>query len=121
MTEYIDRDDVRLHCSSYYCSNGDVCNFCESNVIEYPDFMKIPPADVVEREKYDLLKRQLADSWNRIDELDKLNGHMREQINKAIEEINNAEIEVDFMNDHADGFNSGLFKALEILERNMGE
>lgn len=44
-------------------------------------------ADVVEREKYDLLKRQLADSWDRIEELDKLNGYIHDRIDHAIEEI----------------------------------
>lgn len=46
-----------------------------------------PTANAIEREKYDLLKRQLADSWNRIDELDKLNGHMQDKINLAIESM----------------------------------
>lgn len=45
----------------------------------------------------------------------------RSKIDKAIEEINNAEVEVDFMNEHSSGFNSGLSKALEILKRNIGE
>ncbi len=48
---------------------------------------KRPNADVVEREKYDLLKRQLSDSWNRIDELDKLNGDMQDKIDSAMESM----------------------------------
>lgn len=64
MAEYIDRDDVRFHCSCDYCSNGDVCNFCESNVIEYSDFMEIPNADVVEREKVkSLIEVAIEDGW----------------------------------------------------------
>ena len=42
-------------------------------------------------------------------------------INNTIKEINNAEIEVDFMDEHSSGFNSGLLKALEILKENIGE
>lgn len=54
-----------------------------------------PSADVVERKKYDLLqqgyetlKHQLEESWGRIDELDKLNGNMRDKIDKTINEQN---------------------------------
>lgn len=42
-------------------------------------------------------------------------------INETIKQINNAEVEADFMNEHSSGFNSGLSKALEIIQKNIGE
>ena len=45
----------------------------------------------------------------------------REKIDKAIEEIEKEEVEVDYMNERKSGFNSGIFRALEILKRNIGE
>ena len=46
---------------------------------------------------------------------------LRSKIDKTIKEINNEEREVDFMDEYSSAFNSGLFKALEILKKNIGE
>ena len=118
MAEYINREDVDFYCSySGDCmGSGSECDKCTDNVIEYPNFMEIPNADVVEREKYDLLKRQLMDAWNRINELDKLNGHMREQIDKAIEEITN--LRQQYPNED---YYDCKWEILEILKNNIGE
>lgn len=45
----------------------------------------------------------------------------RAKIDRAIEKIEKEEVEVDYMNEYASAFNSGLTKALEILKRNIGE
>ena len=133
MAEYVNRDKllVELECgirAGLYEKGYDEYMHINTmddciDTVKYAD-----AADVVERAEYDLLqssygvlKHQLIEALNRINELDKLNGDIREKIDNAIKEINDAEVEVDFMNDYADGFNSGLFKALEILKKNIGE
>lgn len=43
------------------------------------------------------------------------------KIHKAISEIESEEVEVDYMDERKGGFNSGIFRALEILKKNIGE
>lgn len=84
-------------------------------------------ADYIDRENVkNLIEVATEDSWeldytlDRLKEVNSTDVIERSKIDKAIEEINNAEVEVDFMNEHASAFNSGLFKALEILKSNIG-
>lgn len=97
MAEYIDREQIRYHrervLNRWSGSRHTDCDVSYKDIVTSGEIGSILVADVIERSKID----------------------------KAIEEINNAEIEVDFMNDYSDGFNSGLFKALEILKRNIEE
>lgn len=97
MAEYIDREKARDAVYARIDELKDDKEFnmakeiCISGVKKH--IRAIPSADVIEREKID----------------------------NSIKEINDAKVEVDFMNDYADGFNSGLFKTLEILKKNVGE
>lgn len=84
--------------------------------------------DVVEREKYDLLQRgyeilkhQLEKSWDRIDELDKLNGSMRDKIDKSIAEMREEYDNFTYSANKTLGASFGIRKAIEILEKNLGE
>ena len=106
MAEYIDKN--KLNKKKKYLFQTKGMPFPKSEYfIKVDDFQDIPAADVVERSEYEKLLKE--------------NEKLKETIKNCIEEINNAEIEVDFMNDHSDGFNSGLFKALEIIKENTGK
>lgn len=92
MAEYIDRD--KLNKKKKYLFQTQGMPFPKSEYfIKVDDFWSIPTSDVIERSKID----------------------------KAIEEIEKEEVEVDYMEERKSGFNSGLFRALEILKRNIGE
>lgn len=87
-----------------------------------------PYADVVEEEKYETLhswtitlRHQLEEAFNRIDELDKLNGNMRDKIDKAISEIKEEYGSFTYSENKTLGATYGIRKALEILEKNLGE
>lgn len=55
MTKYIDRESAYFRCSYVgdCMGNRSDCEECAYRVIDYQDFMEIPTADVVEREKID--------------------------------------------------------------------
>ena len=95
----------------------------DGNATYVYDVGELPRSDVVEREKYDLLqseyetlKHQLEKSWDRIDELDKLNGNMRDKIDKAILYMKR-EQNSEFWNS---SFRDGVDYALELLKKNLG-
>ena len=113
MAEYITKEQVMEIYENAYFSAEDI----QELRYYFETFINCAvPAEVIEREEYDLLKRQLADSWDRIDELDKLNGHMREQINKTIEEITEYSKNASVVHARI-AFN----KVLETLKENIGE
>lgn len=53
MAEYVNRNDVCFHCSydGDCIGSGSECERCTDNVIDYQDFMEIPTANAVDREK----------------------------------------------------------------------
>ena len=125
MAEYIDRD-LAIEKTDYLVL--ETCYDCE----KVEDMMRdIPPADVVEREKYEKALEEIEhlecigeqnDSLNYdlANAIEKYND-LHSKINKAIEDI---EAESTwgcgkFMQDNL--YNRGLNKALEILKRNIGE
>lgn len=120
MGEYVDREKL-IPDRCYYEPYGYDAVSCEQ--IFHED-----TADVVEREKYDLLQRgyeilkhQLEKSWDRIDELDKLNGSMRDKIDKSIAEMREEYDNFTYSANKTLGASFGIRKAIEILEKNLGE
>lgn len=73
-------------------------------------------ADVVERAEYELIRKQLSQAFDRIAELDKLNGELHSKIDKAIAEIE----QLDFIRGENEIFVNKDF-VLEIIKRNIGE
>lgn len=55
MARYIDRESAHFRCSYVgdCMGNRSDCEECAYRVIDYQDFMEIPTADVIEREKID--------------------------------------------------------------------
>lgn len=93
MSRYINVGDLHNVVMKRKAEYGRLATLIDNIVKEM--VYETPTADVVERKKYDLLqsgyetlKHQLEKSWDRIDELDKLNGNMRDKIDKTINEQN---------------------------------
>ena len=66
-----------------------------------------PTANVVPKREYDLLqsdceklRRYLKESWNKVAELDKLNGDMRDNIDKAIKELERYSTSFEYADRH---------------------
>lgn len=85
MSRLINTEDLHNVVMKRKTAYGKLATLVDNTVEEM--VKETPTVDAVSREEYDLLRHQLADAWNRIDELDKLNGNMREKIDKAIEEM----------------------------------
>lgn len=84
MAEYIE-----FHCPhGDDFEGGDECDRCE----KYELCMETPKADVVERSKYESIRKQLLQSIDEKFALDKANRNLRSKIDKAIEEINHLTI-----------------------------
>lgn len=126
MSKYIDTEDLHKVVLKRKVEYGSLADLID-NIIE--EMVKETPyADVVERKKYDLLqsgyetlKHQLEESWDRIDELDKLNGNMRDKIDKSIAEMREEYDNFTYSNNKTLGASFGIRKAIEILEKNLGE
>lgn len=120
MSRCINIEDLRYTVMKRKNEYGNLAWLIENIVVEMVS--GTPSADVVERKKYDLLqqgyetlKHQLEESWNRIDELDKLNGNMRSKIDKAIKEMESIPLYA--------AYTRGDIRqmCIDILKRNIGE
>ena len=121
MAEYIDREDVYFRCSyNGDCTgSGSECERCTDNVIDYPDFMRLESADVIERSEYEKLRLVNLDLAETNKGLLAEHGQLlklRSKIDKATEEIKQAISNTEYSYTSA-----GLELALNILKRNIGE
>jgi hypothetical protein len=126
MSKYINTEDLHkvvLKRKAEYGSFADLID----NIVE--EMVKETPyADVVEKNRYDVLQsenkvlwRQLHQSCNRVYELDKLNGNMRDKIDKSIAEMREEYDNFTYSANKTLGASFGIRKAIEILEKNLGE
>lgn len=123
MSKYIDTEALHKVVLKRKVEYGNLADLID-NIVEGM-VKETPYADVVEKEKYEMLnewtatlRHQLEETFNRIDELNKLNGNMRKKIDKAIKEIK----EESYLS--YDGNPRRILDeecVLEILERNIGE
>lgn len=130
MAEYIDRNLIEWYGCNFEepsCKNRE-CSGCSHAECSHTQVMQIPTADVIERSEYELIRRQLSQAFDRIAELDKLNGELHSKIDKAIEEIR----DLGFVNrktKYVDGvkvkgeYVETIYRddVLKILERCLGE
>ena len=126
MAEYINRDKVLEYRETV--TTDDYSGNETLDVVAVEEILEVEPVDVVERKKYDLLqqgyetlKHQLEKSWNRIDELDKLNSNIRDKIDKSIAEMREEYDNLTYSGNKTLGASFGIRKAIEILEKNLGE
>ena len=118
MAEYVDREKL-IPDRCYYEPYGYEAVSCEQ--IFHED-----TADVVERERYDCLQsenemlwRQLHQTFVRGDELDKLNGDMREKIDNAIKEMERYSTFFEYANRH--DLASAVDYCIGVIQENIGE
>ena len=126
MAEYIDRDKVLKYRETV--TTDDYSGNETLDVVAVEEILEVEPADVVEKEKYEMLnewtatlRHQLEETFNRIDELDKLNSNMREKIDKAIEEMEEESNNFTYSTNKTLGASYGFRKAIDILTKNIGE
>lgn len=86
MAEYITKEQTLEAFVEWTNSRED---YAEHPVWFARNIGSIKSVDVIERSEYELIHRQLAQAFDRIAELDKLNGELHSKIDKAIEEITN--------------------------------
>lgn len=126
MSRYINVGDLHNVVMKRKAEYGRLAWLVNNIVVEM--VYETPTADVVERKKYDLLQRgyetlkhQLEESWDRIDELDKLNGNMKDKVNKTIEEMEKENNNFTYNENKALGASYGYRRAIDILKKNLGE
>ena len=122
MADYINRNEVLKWKETI--TTDDYSGNETMDVVAVEEILDIELADVVEREKYDelqsgyeTLKHQLEKSWDRIDELD----NMRDKIDKSIAEMREEYDNFTYSANKTLGASFGIRKAIEILEKNLGE
>ena len=126
MSKFINTEDLHkvvLKRKAEYGSFADLIdNIVEGMVKE------TPYADVIEKDRYDVLQsenealwRQLHQSCNRVYELDKFNVNMRDKIDKSIAEMREEYDNFTYSANKTLGASFGIRKAIEILEKNLGD
>lgn len=107
MAEYIDKEEIYKHLELFDKLTSD-------------DAKHIPTADVVERSEYEFIRHQLAETMDRVQELDQINSELRSKIDKAIEEINDIPVLfIDFPLGKAQVVRKDVL--MSIIKRNLGE
>ena len=126
MSKYINTEDLHKVVLKRKTEYGSLADLIDNIVEEM--VKETPYADVVEKDMYDvlqseseMLRRQLHQSWNRIDELDKLNSNVRDKIDKSIAEMREEYDNLTYSGNKTLGASFGIRKAIEILEKNLGE
>lgn len=126
MSRYINVGDLHNVVMKRKAEYGSLAWLIENIVVEM--VKETPYADVVEKDKYDVLQsenevlwRQLHQSCNRVYELDKLNGNIRDKIDKSIAEMREEYDNLTYSGNKTLGASFGIKKAIEILEKNLGE
>lgn len=126
MSKYINTEDLHKVVLKRKVEYGSLADLIDNIVEEM--VKETPYADVVEKDKYDVLQsenevlwRQLHQSCNRVYELDKFNGNMRDKIDKSIAEMREEYDNFTYGVNKTLGASFGIKKAIEILEKNLGE
>lgn len=126
MSRYINVGDLHNVVMKRKAEYGRLATLIDNIVEEM--VKETPYADVVEKDKYDVLQSenevlwsQLHQSCNRVYELDKLNGNIRDKIDKSIAEMREEYDNLTYSGNKTLGASFGIKKAIEILEKNLGE
>lgn len=124
MVKYLSRDEILKWKETI--TTDDYSGNETMDVVTVEEILDIEPADVVEREKYEMLnewavtlRHQLEEAFNRIDELDKLNGNMREKIDKAIKEMERYSTSFEYAERH--DLAGAVDYCIGVIQRSVGE
>ena len=126
MSKFINTEDLHNVVLKRKTEYGNLADLIDNIVEEM--VKKTPYADVVEKEKYDVLQSENIGLWHslrkicvEVDELNKLNSNMRDKVNKAIAEMKEEYDNLTYSENKTLGASFGIRKAIEILEKNIGE
>ena len=126
MSKYINTEDLHKVVLKRKVEYGRLA-WLINNIVKEMVY-ETPYADVVEKDRYDVLQsenevlwRQLRQSCNRVYELDKLNGNMRDKIDKSIAEMREEYDNFTYSANKTLGASFGIRKVIEILEKILGE
>mgnify|MGYP006923193915 CR=1 FL=1 len=126
MSKYINTEDLHKVVLKRKVEYGSLADLIDNIVEEM--VKETPYADVVEKDRYDVLQSenevlwsQLHQSCNRVYELDKLNSNIRDKIDKSIAKMREEHDNLTYSGNKTLDASFGIKKAIEILEKNLGE